>query len=437
MQRPETTINGSVLDQSEPTGEQSTDQVNQRADEMARASMAFANTLNKLVVNFHNAYDSNVNALRQVTDAMQMRIEGASARNRELTDVRYTMNEELESLRDEVTNLRATVHDLNGRVQTGEARDVENATKYRRLNDNIITLLNYSARMLEIVDRIQNEPASKRALSQMLNMLTARLDGTKRVTENPSLPAIEIPEVPTLQEQTVEGGNDGQEAAHPPNFGRELEGQRPPSTGRNKMPVSPQGPSPDGTGAASALTSAPDEAPTFAMPASSSTEAAQPLVSPRSTPKAPPANFRAAGASPPGTRGNPLPPPMVSPRSDQQLAQFVENITKSMQFNPIYHVPRGEAVLDRHGTQFDQNYCLRVPADRLVPLTNKVRNTRRLFTGGYANAVTVQHRRGLTTPGGARIHGETGNELNKVFVELYGQHAYGFISLKVLEGPSS
>ena len=122
MQRPEITINGSVLDQTEPTGEQSREQVNQRVDEMVRASMAFANTLNNFSVNFHNADDSNMNSARQTTDAMQMRIEGLGARNRELSNVRHITSEEIENLRGQVTELRATVQDLNGRVQADEAK---------------------------------------------------------------------------------------------------------------------------------------------------------------------------------------------------------------------------------------------------------------------------------------------------------------------------
>ena len=121
-----------------------------------------------------------MNSGRQMTDAMQMRIEGLVARNRELSNLRNIMSEEIVNRRGQVTELSVAVHDLNGRVQADEAKEVENAARYRRLNDNVKALLNYAGRMLQVVDRIQNEPASENALSQMLGILAIRWDGITR-----------------------------------------------------------------------------------------------------------------------------------------------------------------------------------------------------------------------------------------------------------------
>ena len=79
--------------------------------------MALANTVNSLATNFHSAYDSHTDAIRSVTDQIQRRIECLSARNRELSDTRYTMANELEGLRDEVVNLKAIIQDLSGKVK--------------------------------------------------------------------------------------------------------------------------------------------------------------------------------------------------------------------------------------------------------------------------------------------------------------------------------
>ena len=98
--KPEIAINGVVVIPTETTGEQSVEQVNQCVDEMVQVSLALANTVNSLATNFHSAYDSHTDAIRSVTDQMQRRVEGLSARNRELSDTRYTMANELEGLRD-------------------------------------------------------------------------------------------------------------------------------------------------------------------------------------------------------------------------------------------------------------------------------------------------------------------------------------------------
>ena len=129
--------------------------------------------------------------------------------------------------------------------------------------------------MLEVTERLQARAATegltgKEVLRQLLGMMGKRLGDIKRVTEDPTLPSTDLPEVPTLQDQPVEGRDEEREPPPAPSFGREPEGQRPPSAGRNKMPLSPQGPAPAESMGTGTSTAALDEAQTFAMPASSS-----------------------------------------------------------------------------------------------------------------------------------------------------------------------
>ena len=84
----------------------------------------------------------------------------------------------------------------------------------------------------------------------------------------------------------------------------------------------------------------------------------------------------------------------------------------------------------------DTNYVTKIHPDTVIGLTMNARDNWRLFIGSFAGH---QVRTGLITPGGVRINGTSGEDLNNyedVFVELFGQHAYGFISLDVLKGPA-
>ena len=152
----------------------------------------------------------------------------------------------------------------------------------------------------------------------------------------------------------------------------------------------------------------------------------------------PPNEWVGAGprADPPSPGGL-IPPPVADPgqRSAEDVERFAKKIIEDTSYRPLYHVNAGMHVVNTKRPEFDVNFRPETDPNNVIALTIKTRNNWRRFKGTF---LRHRPREGLRTPGGRRIPGNSGadfNNFDEVFVDIYGQHAYGFLGHSVLKGP--
>ena len=160
--------------------------------------------------------------------------------------------------------------------------------------------------------------------------------------------------------------------------------------------------------------------------------------------KPPPPGYESRGAQPEpqmagSSTGDVVPPPRPEPvqRTNVEVQRYAQRIIEANDYRPIYHVGRGMNVVNQQSPEFDVNFRPQSNPDHVVALTMKTRDNWRRFKGSFVDHAP---RKGLRTPGGRRLEGNSGADFNSyddVFVEMYGQHAYGFLGYAVLKGPDN
>ena len=168
---------------------------------------------------------------------------------------------------------------------------------------------------------------------------------------------------------------------------------------------------------------------------------APPILEDVNVPKpSPPTEWTGAGPQMAGSStGEVVPPPMPEPiqRTVVEVKRFARRIIEDNTYRPLYHVKRGSNVVNQQSPEFDVNFRPETNPDNVVALTIKTRDNWRRFKGSFVDHLP---RKGLRTPGGRTLAGNSGadfNDYDDVFVEIYGQHAYGFLGYSVLKGPDN